>query len=148
METIELHIREEADLYNKFDPSLISEDVISFLEKRIRKVTDDLSISIISELPIDESKVKAAFRFYTEEQYTIPMKKVRFPSKECTDHTGVTYPSIKEMCAHWGDSTRNLYPQDQGLSRMQTDSVHENEPEQDQMPTTVTDVQAEDKPEE
>jgi len=32
--------------------------------------------------------------------------------------------------------------------QMQTDSVHENEPEQDQMPTTVTDVQAEDKPEE
>lgn len=30
------------------------------------------------------------------------MKKViRFPSKECTDHTGATYPSIKEMCARW-----------------------------------------------
>ena len=29
-------------------------------------------------------------------------KTVRFPCIECTDHTGVTYPSIKEMCAHWG----------------------------------------------
>ena len=31
------------------------------------------------------------------------MKKiVRFPSKECVDHTGATYPSIKEMCSHLG----------------------------------------------
>ena len=29
-------------------------------------------------------------------------KTVRFPSTQCTDHTGTTYSSIKEMCAHWG----------------------------------------------
>ncbi|MDO4991279.1 MAG: hypothetical protein Q4E45_12335 [Eubacteriales bacterium] len=31
--------------------------------------------------------------------------------------------------------------------QMQTDSAHEDEPEQDQMPTAVTDVQVEDEPE-
>ena len=47
------------------------------------------------------------------------MKKViRFPSKECTDHTGATYPSIKEMCARWSiqpetyEMASNLYPED------------------------------------
>ena len=26
----------------------------------------------------------------------------RFPSKPCTDHRGVPYASITEMCDHWG----------------------------------------------
>lgn len=33
----------------------------------------------------------------------ISMKKtIRFPKKKCTDHLGKEYPSIKEMCSHWG----------------------------------------------
>ncbi len=37
----------------------------------MRKITDDLSLSIISEKPIDKNKVKAAFRSYTEEQLDV-----------------------------------------------------------------------------
>ena len=29
-------------------------------------------------------------------------KTVRFPKKKCTDHLGNEFPSIKEMCSHWG----------------------------------------------
>ena len=56
-----LTIREESELYNPFDESLLNGDVIEFLGDRIRGTKGDIVLNIRSGCPLDEERVRKTF---------------------------------------------------------------------------------------
>lgn len=64
MADIKLVIQNENDLYNPFDPSTISDDVISFIKDRTDTSHSGLTLSIISVSSIDTERLKKAFASY------------------------------------------------------------------------------------
>lgn len=72
MQTIKLHIENEADLYNPFNPDvdLISDDVKSYLFDRLKEqsIKDDVELQIVSPHEIDEERITRAVREWTESE--------------------------------------------------------------------------------
>ena len=68
MYEIRIKIHDEADLYEPFDPdgSLLSEDVVSYFSRRFqeRAVGEAASLRIISDVPVNEERVRANIRSY------------------------------------------------------------------------------------
>lgn len=66
MHTIELYIRSEEELFNRFDRthSTLSGDVLSYIKSGYsrKNLGDEAVICICSDTPVDEAKVIAAFR--------------------------------------------------------------------------------------
>ncbi len=56
-----LTIREESELYNPFDGSLLSGDVIDYLGERIRGTQGDIVLNIRSGCALDEERVRKTF---------------------------------------------------------------------------------------
>lgn len=80
---IELRIHEESDLFSPLDPRQmqLSEDVISYLTRNTeiiyRKCKGKFAIHIFSDTPVNEDKVKKAFR----EQILLDLESNRFWAK-------------------------------------------------------------------
>lgn len=66
MADIAITIKEEEDLYNKFDPSIVSEDVVTFIAERFHEVDQEIILTVISDTPIDTARLKAAFAVYED----------------------------------------------------------------------------------
>ncbi len=66
METIEFRIRNEEELYHPFDPTLINDEIVSFLEERVRKPTAHLTIRIICDESVDEERLRKAIARFIE----------------------------------------------------------------------------------
>ena len=73
MYEIKVHVHEEADLYNPFDPDqvLLSDDVVSYILRKYEErpdVREKHVIHIYSDSPVDEERVRQNIRHYTEEE--------------------------------------------------------------------------------
>ncbi len=64
METIKLRIRDEEELYSPYDPTLINDDIISFVEQRIKKTNVAFSIRLLCDGPVDEARIRTALSDY------------------------------------------------------------------------------------
>ena len=58
---IRLTIREEQELFNPYDDTLLNEDVLSFLRERIKGTKGNVSLCICSDSPVNEKRVRDAF---------------------------------------------------------------------------------------
>lgn len=69
---IKIRIHDENDLYDPLDPDkqYLSDDVISYIEKRYSEKTDygKVNIHIISDKPVNTDRVKEAFHTYIENE--------------------------------------------------------------------------------
>lgn len=68
MPDIKLVIQNESDLYNPFDPSILSDDVVAFVKDRIDGVRSGLTLTIVSDAPVDTERMKRAVAVYVNEQ--------------------------------------------------------------------------------
>ncbi len=72
MQTVKLHVANEADLYNPFSPDvdLISDDVKSYLFDRLREqsIKDEVELQIVSPHAIDEERIALAIHDWTESE--------------------------------------------------------------------------------
>lgn len=75
---ISLKIHEEADLYSGFDPdqTLLSDEVISYIVRRYQEkdLGDKPRLHIISDLPLDEDRVRKNIRDYMQQELEISVK--------------------------------------------------------------------------
>ncbi len=75
---IKIRIHEENDLYDPLDPDqkYLSEDVISYIEKRYSEKTEYgiTNIHIISDKPVHSDRVKEAFHRYIENEQIAAQK--------------------------------------------------------------------------
>ena len=73
-----LKIHEEADLYSGFDPdqTLLSDEVISYIVRRYQEkdLGDKPRLHIISDLPLDEDRVRKNIRDYMQQELEISVK--------------------------------------------------------------------------
>ena len=53
--------REEQELFNPYDDTLLNEDVLSFLRERIKGTKGNVSLCICSDSPVNEKRVRDAF---------------------------------------------------------------------------------------
>ncbi|MBO7710075.1 MAG: hypothetical protein J6S83_06375 [Lachnospiraceae bacterium] len=67
-----LNIREERELFSRFDDKILSQDVISFLKERIKGTKGNVSLCICSDSPVNEKRVRDAFALsFTEVKKTM-----------------------------------------------------------------------------
>lgn len=75
MYEIKIKIHEEADLYNDFDPDQVQlkDEVVSYITRKYQEKerTDQYCMHIISDVPVDEERVRSNFRKYVEEEVGI-----------------------------------------------------------------------------
>ena len=80
---IKLRIHEESDLFSPYDPDQmqLSEDMISYLkcksEMMLKKYKEVYTLHIFSDTPVNEDKVRNAFR----EQLLLQLEDNRFSAK-------------------------------------------------------------------
>jgi hypothetical protein len=84
MDEIKVKIHEEADLYNRLDPDqrLIDDSIVSYITRRHREIGpgEEFCVHIISDLPVDEERVRKNFRAYLEHDVDIDNDELRFCS--------------------------------------------------------------------
>lgn len=76
---IKIRIHEEDDLYNPLDPDreLISDDVVDYVERKYSEDFDPLDrivITVISDVPLEEERVRENFRHYMQDEQEILSK--------------------------------------------------------------------------
>ena len=75
MYEIKIKIHEEADLYNAFDPDQVQlkDEVVSYITRKYQEKerTDQYCMHIITDVPVDEERVRRNFRKYVEEEVGI-----------------------------------------------------------------------------
>lgn len=75
MYEIKIKVHEEADLYNAFDPDQVQlkDEVVSYITRKYQEKerTDQYCMHIISDVPVDEERVRSNFRKYVEEEVGI-----------------------------------------------------------------------------
>ena len=75
MYEIKIKVHEEADLYNDFDPDQVQlkDEVVSYITRKYQEKerTDQYCMHIISDVPVDEERVRRNFRKYVEEEVGI-----------------------------------------------------------------------------
>ena len=108
---IKLRIHEESDLFSPYDPDQmqLSEDMISYLKRKsemmLKKCKEVYTLHIFSDMPVNEDKVKNAFR----EQLLLDLENNRFSAKlEITKglfllFLGVVILSFRYMLAEAGE---------------------------------------------
>lgn len=79
MYEIKLKIHNDSDLYNRLDPNkeVLSDEVISFLEKKYIEKTDlleKIAIHILSDEKIDEDRVRRNFKNFVDRELFILQK--------------------------------------------------------------------------
>lgn len=75
MYEIKIKVHEEADLYNGFDPDQIQlkDEVVSYITRKYQEKerNDRYCMHIISDVPVDEERVRRNFRKYVKEEVGI-----------------------------------------------------------------------------
>lgn len=79
MYEIKLKIHNESDLYNPLDPKkeVLSDEVISFLEKKYIEKTDlleKITICILSDEDVDEERIKRNFKNFVDRELLLLQK--------------------------------------------------------------------------